>query len=104
MAAETNLPSRIWLLRDGGKIRHSSPKEPGATAYVPDKDYEELLHWVERECGSTECNWREDVDGNWHTDCSQCFVLTSGSPDDNGMKFCCYCGSALVEIRSQDDD
>ena len=44
------------------------------------------------------CTWHGDGDGSdcWETDCHNAFRLEEGSPADNGMKFCCYCGRPLV--------
>lgn len=48
------------------------------------------------------CNWSQndfdDVDCSvWHTDCKNSFCLSDGSPLENDMHFCCYCGKALTE-------
>jgi hypothetical protein len=43
------------------------------------------------------CTWSEDDDGNWNTSCSQEFILIEGTPSQNDMRFCCYCGCHLVE-------
>ncbi len=45
------------------------------------------------------CTWREDDDGNWITDCNNIFILIDGTPHENKMKFCVYCGKMLVEGR-----
>ena len=55
------------------------------------------------------CEWTEDDDGDWTTDCGQMFAfLTEHGPAENGMKFCCYCGKPLVDVRYvppvEDDD
>lgn len=58
------------------------------------------------------CNWNQydDEYASYETDCGQSFVLNEGSPADNRMKFCCYCGKQLVghefveEIDEPDDD
>jgi hypothetical protein len=44
------------------------------------------------------CTWSQDEEGCWSTDCNNCFTLVDGSPEDNGMKFCCYCGKRLEEV------
>lgn len=41
------------------------------------------------------CAWREDADGNWQTACDQLHILIEGTPSDNRMRFCCYCGGAI---------
>lgn len=45
------------------------------------------------------CEWSEDEEGNWWTGCDEAFCLTDGTPTENGMKFCCYCGEDLIEVR-----
>ena len=44
------------------------------------------------------CSWSQDEDGNWTTGCGGMFIVTEGTPLENGMKFCCYCGKALGEV------
>ena len=43
------------------------------------------------------CVWQEDQDGNWDTQCGGCFVIEDGTPSENNMKYCCYCGEWLAE-------
>ena len=45
------------------------------------------------------CLWRENEDGNWETSCREIFVLIEATPGQNGMRFCCYCGTPLSEAR-----
>jgi hypothetical protein len=47
------------------------------------------------------CLWREDFDGNYDTDCGQAFTMIDGTPTENNMRFCCYCGSVLFEVKYQ---
>ena len=53
------------------------------------------------------CNWhQDDDDGTWATDCGGIFVIIEGTPSDNKMKFCAYCGKPLVEhpfVDSEDE-
>lgn len=42
------------------------------------------------------CEWREDVDGDYETSCDNLFILIDGTPTDNGMSFCPYCGRVLI--------
>lgn len=46
------------------------------------------------------CVWKEDNDGNWETACGGLFVIETGTPTDNGMDFCCYCGARLIWRRA----
>lgn len=43
------------------------------------------------------CEWLQDEwDGSWDTSCGNKFEIIDGTPEDNEMKFCTYCGGHLV--------
>jgi hypothetical protein len=44
------------------------------------------------------CNWTQDSDGNYDTACKQAFTMIDGTPEQNGMTYCCYCGKRLSVI------
>lgn len=46
-----------------------------------------------------DCTWSENEEGSYDTSCGNCFVITDGSPLDNKMHFCCYCGKSLREQK-----
>jgi hypothetical protein len=48
------------------------------------------------------CEWIEDEEGNWSTECRRLFCLNEGTPKENGMNFCCYCGGALTEGKYEE--
>lgn len=50
------------------------------------------------------CTWTEDEDGNWDTQCDNIFVIIEGTPTENKMKFCCYCGGRLKEVRYKEKE
>lgn len=50
------------------------------------------------------CRWKEDFDGIYHTDCDNEFIMLEGTPVDNNMRFCCYCGKPLVAVRFVDPE
>lgn len=50
-----------------------------------------------------ECAWVENSDGGWETLCGGQFELTSGTPQSNGMAYCCYCGGSLEQIEYTDE-
>lgn len=41
------------------------------------------------------CRWTEADEGYFDTDCGHAFVLNTGTPPENHMRFCAYCGRAL---------
>jgi hypothetical protein len=47
------------------------------------------------------CAWSADDDGNWDTACGQKHILIEGTPADNRMAFCCYCGGKLAAERAR---
>lgn len=54
------------------------------------------------------CTWWQDGDsdsGMYQTSCGNYFDITDGTPEDNNMRYCCYCGKKLVqELITEDTD
>ena len=54
------------------------------------------------------CTWHQDGDsdsGVYATSCRHYFNLEDGTPEDNKMQWCCYCGKKLVqELITENDD
>lgn len=52
------------------------------------------------------CDWRqEDVDSSvWATDCGGLFCINDGTPTENNMDFCCFCGKKLAECKPETSD
>jgi hypothetical protein len=48
------------------------------------------------------CEWREKEYAYWETSCKNVFELTTDTPSANGMKYCCYCGKELKEVRCKE--
>ena len=57
---------------------------------------------VERASGS--CEWTENDSGQWITHCGGSFEVTTGTPEDNHMKFCCFCGKMITFIKYKPED
>jgi hypothetical protein len=46
------------------------------------------------------CVWVQDYTVSaWATDCARLFEVTAGTPTENGMCFCPFCGRELKESR-----
>lgn len=53
------------------------------------------------------CVWQQDGAGEDHYDttCRHRFSLYEGSPRENKMAFCCYCGNVLEEhLDTEEED
>lgn len=53
------------------------------------------------------CGWSQDGDSysdTWATSCGHYFRLDDGTPTDNKMAFCCYCGKSLVSYPFVEDE
>ena len=48
---------------------------------------------------SKDCHWAHNEEGYWETTCGDIFEVTEGTPSENNMRFCCYCGKRLVEVE-----
>jgi hypothetical protein len=44
-----------------------------------------------------ECVWKEDSEGNWMTGCRETYIIITGTPEENRMKFCVYCGKPISQ-------
>ena len=50
---------------------------------------------VKVECGWTHTTSIIEDEGIWETLCGNTFMFVEGTPQDNKIKFCCYCGRPL---------
>ena len=46
------------------------------------------------------CAWTrmDDESDSWDTACGNAFTIIAGTPHDNAMHYCCYCGGKLVDV------
>ncbi len=48
-----------------------------------------------------QCVWTamdlRDMSGHYDTKCGEAHTLMEGTPKENRMRFCCYCGHELIE-------
>jgi len=58
-------------------------------------------HLTKVECGWTHTTSIIEDEGIWETLCGNTFMFVEGTPQDNSMKFCCYCGRPLVQIEAE---
>jgi len=94
-------PERIWIgttehqtskiyARGGGNFSLEQDK------YSPDTDTEYVR--ADRD----ECKWTFDSveweANKWDSDCGDSYYFVEGGPEENKMKFCCYCGKKLKEV------
>lgn len=45
------------------------------------------------------CLWIEDVYSVWETACGNMFEFSVGSPKENKVRFCMYCGKKLHQRK-----
>ena len=54
---------------------------------------------------STTCEWGPTTDGNdhgdWSTGCGYEYTINDGTPKENGMAFCCFCGGKLLTRKAK---
>ncbi len=49
------------------------------------------------------CAWTQQPDGEWETACGNCFEVNEGTPHENTMAYCPYCGLPLEEYPCRED-
>jgi len=48
------------------------------------------------------CDWKHDENYNcYDTTCGHAFVINDGTPAENDMKYCPYCGGRLREANGK---
>lgn len=50
------------------------------------------------------CSWKEDEDGTYATDCGEEFMFIDGTPTENLVKFCCYCGRPCLDVPYKEEE
>jgi len=53
--------------------------------------------------GACECEWKleDDEEGVWYSACGDAWIFEEGTPADNMMKYCPFCG-CLLTMRAPD--
>lgn len=49
------------------------------------------------------CDWTPDEDGNWRTECGDICIIIEGTPRENSMRFCTYCGLKIRERATREE-
>jgi len=72
-------------------------EDHGAAAFAADE-------WEKRMQRKKKCNWTQDGYGEdaWDTGCGNRFMLEEGTPSDNHMEFCCFCGHPIDELPGEE--
>ena len=78
-----------WVLRGNG--RRKVPK----VIYLAVWELQYALNRTEAE--QETCQWREDDDAYW-TECGHGFNCMTDGIEDNGFRFCPYCGGRIVLV------
>lgn len=62
-------------------------------------------HWPSDRVGKAKyvCVWTWDVDGFWRGSCGIPWWMETGTPEENGMRFCPNCGRRL-ELKGGENE
>jgi hypothetical protein len=95
----------LWAIvrEKGGTI--ASHIEKAIVLYAKQLETEEtqVTNAKQLETEPNSCQWTLDYlvcedDETWQTACGQQFVINSGTPEENKMRYCCFCGEPLEHI------
>lgn len=47
------------------------------------------------------CKWvfEGEYDGHWSTSCAHKYIIMEGTPEENNMKYCTFCGNEIEQIE-----
>lgn len=43
------------------------------------------------------CAWRDNLDAIYETECGNLHIVNDGTLEENGMRYCCYCGKEIKD-------
>lgn len=46
---------------------------------------------------NTFCEWTQDIENNYETSCDHLYCIIEGTPTENKMLFCPFCGKDIVQ-------
>ena len=53
------------------------------------------------------CTWKRSEslcpDTYWDASCGESFILTDGTPKENSMNYCPFCGGELIEAEDEEE-
>lgn len=76
-------------------------KQPDVFDAMAKKVY--LIH-SNRDTAAKLLRVQEEEGGDlWNTSCHNCFTLNDGTPTENKMTFCCFCGGHIQEDVYQEE-
>lgn len=109
-----------WVFKrnaDGSIGIFAPPPKPGESQRTSDcvgtnqRDLNELLGKLADHMAALAepetCTWQQDGDsdsGSYGTSCRRYFNLEDGTPEDNKMAWCCYCGKKLAQALITEDE
>ena len=52
------------------------------------------------------CEWAQEDESSdaWDTGCGSTFLINDGTPSENGMRYCCFCGKTLIGVPFEQED
>ncbi len=97
---ESAIVNRVW--RALGIETYEQAKGLAIDEIVADLRTRALASSALAQLGA-KCVWAEDSDGVLQTTCNNAFQLEAGNLEENGFKFCCFCGVPLKESAPSSD-
>jgi hypothetical protein len=52
------------------------------------------------------CEWAQEDESSdaWDTGCGRTFLINDGTPPENGMRYCCFCGKTLIGVPFEQEN
>jgi hypothetical protein len=52
------------------------------------------------------CEWAQEDESSdaWDTGCGHTFLINDGTPSENGMRYCCFCGKTLIGVPFEQEN
>jgi hypothetical protein len=99
----------IRMAREAGLASiYSACDEPGVRYAYEDWD-EELERFAALSAALAQpdkCEWAQEDESSdaWDTGCGRTFLINDGTPPENGMCYCCFCGKTLIGVPFEQEN
>jgi hypothetical protein len=89
----------VYASFDGWSVVLRANMPTTDTTFLEPEVAQALVEYIKRVYSQPDqvCVWKENEDGYYDTSCNNAFVMEEGTPEDNELKYCCYCGKTLKQ-------
>lgn len=65
-----------------------------------------VTDWRQAAQQALKCEWAQEDESSdaWDTSCGHTFLINDGTPSENDMCYCCFCGKTLIGVPFEQEN